>query len=234
MYLSWSWGFVLTLCWKKVHKVNDWHLEPSPYVDSLSCGIHCHIVGPVSPHGSQNKPYSRHLLDVAMAPGEGWRNWPPGVVAQCQGHWRVVRATRKNPSLRKGKGVIFAISNEQLFLPHWSGVHPWGNFGLTVAFCFKQKEKKKKPCCRLGVSFSPLHLKKACRVYELEVNYWSKRIRTTACIWDNKEEASMQGPGCRIEDEDNSCILNIAASWYNHTVESKHLKLNLKIIEGRI
>lgn len=114
-----------------------------PYLDSLSCCIHCYIFGPVSPHGSQNKPYSRYLLDVAMAPGEGWRNWPPGVVAQCQGHWRVVRATRKNPSLRQGKGVIFAISNEQLFLPHWSGVHPWGNFGLTMPLCFKQKEKRK-------------------------------------------------------------------------------------------
>lgn len=126
-----------------------------------------------------------------MAPGEGWWNWPPGVVAQCQGHWRVVRATRKNPSLRQRKGVIFAISNEQLFLPHWSGVHPWGNFDLTMGFCFKQKRKEKKkenPCCRLSVSFSLLHLKKACRGYELEVNYWSKRIRTTACIWDDEEE----------------------------------------------
>lgn len=34
---------------------------------------------------------------------------PPRAVAQCQGQWRVVRATRKNPLPRQGKGVIFVI-----------------------------------------------------------------------------------------------------------------------------
>lgn len=67
------------------------------------------IVNQVTLWTSQNKPYLCHLLYIAIAQREEWRNWPPGVVAQCQGQWRLVRATRKNPLLRQGKGVIFVI-----------------------------------------------------------------------------------------------------------------------------